>query len=183
MPINQRLVHIMYGILPCQSLRWMRKCCLLSVHIRVLPVLMRAGPWKTWVILCPSKVAARHAVWVAASWAHNIYKQIIIEQNRSAGFVSLMDIYFGFRMKPEPRLRISWTQIDPYAEPSKYIVMFEKKAKSDQKLGKSKKRMAERKKVLRAEAAKNETEADKKRQERKGGWEEKDLEKEGDGEK
>ena len=65
-------------------------------------------------------------------------------------------------MKPEPRLRKSRTQIDPYAEPNKYIVMFEKKAKSDQKLGKSKKRMSERKKVLRAEAAKNETEADKK---------------------
>ena len=65
-------------------------------------------------------------------------------------------------MKPEPRLRKSPTQIDPYAEPSMHIMMFEKKAKSDQKLGKSKKRMSERKKVLRAEAAKNETEADKK---------------------
>ena len=65
-----------------------------------------------------------------------------------------MDIYFRLRMKPEPRLRKSPTQIDPYAEPSKHIVMFEKKAKSDQKLEKSKKRMSERKKVLRAEAAK-----------------------------
>ena len=58
-------------------------------------------------------------------------------------------------MKPEPRLRKSPTQIDPYAEPSKHIMMFEKKAKSDQKLENQKKGMSERKKVLRAEAAEN----------------------------
>ena len=85
-------------------------------------------------------------------------------------------------MKPEPRLRKSPTQIDPYAEPSKHIMMFEKKAKSDQKPGKSNKRLSERKKVLRAEAAKNETDADKeskkvKEAERKRIWRKKVKEK------
>ena len=85
-------------------------------------------------------------------------------------------------MKPEPRLRKSPTQIDPYTEPSNHIMMFAKKAKSDQKLGKSKKRMSERKKVLRAEAAKSETEADKeskreKEAERKRIWRKKVKEK------
>ena len=71
-------------------------------------------------------------------------------------------------MKPEPRVvkKIS-SQFEPHADPTKHVMMCERKARSDQKLGKTKKRLAERKKMLRAEATKNETNEEKEERRKK----------------
>ena len=76
-------------------------------------------------------------------------------------FCILHCIYFRFRMKPEPRIvKKPSGQFEPHAE-EKHVMMYQRKAKSDKKLGKTKKKLAERKKALRAEASKNETEKEK----------------------
>ena len=78
-------------------------------------------------------------------------------------------------MKPEPRVvKKPSDQFEPHAD-EKHVMMYQRKAKSDKKLGKSKKKLAERKQVLRAEASKNETDIDKetkrkKETERKKNW-------------
>ena len=64
-------------------------------------------------------------------------------------------------MKPEPRLvKKPAGQFEPHAN-EKHVMMYQRKAKSDKKLGKYKKKLAERKQVLRAEASKNETDIEK----------------------
>lgn len=60
-------------------------------------------------------------------------------------------------MKPESRVRKPPSQIEPHANLSKHVMKYQEKHKSDLKLGKSKKKSAEEKKALRAEASKNDT--------------------------
>ena len=79
-------------------------------------------------------------------------------------------------MRPEKRVvKKTSNQFEPHASPSKHLMMSAKKAKSDKKLGKTKKKQAERKKILRAEAKKNETADEKKKKEteRKKIWRQK----------
>ena len=64
-------------------------------------------------------------------------------------------------MKPDPRVvRKPSSQFEPHADQS-HVMMYQRKAKSDKKLGKSKTKLAKRKQVLRAEVAKTETEVEK----------------------
>ena len=60
-------------------------------------------------------------------------------------------------MKPESRVRKPSREIQPHADQSKHVLKYQEKYKSDLKLGKSKKKLAERKKALRAEASKTDT--------------------------
>jgi hypothetical protein len=86
-------------------------------------------------------------------------------------------------MKPEPRIvKKRSTQFEPHADPSKHVMMSQRKAKSDLKLGKAQSRLAKRKKVLRTEKAKQESsiekeERKKKETERKRIWRLKQKEK------
>ena len=79
-------------------------------------------------------------------------------------------------MRPEPRMiKKTATQFEPHADPSKHVMMCQRRAKSDIKLGKAKNKLATRKKFLRAEAAKHESvtekeERRKKETERKKIW-------------
>ena len=79
-------------------------------------------------------------------------------------------------MKPAPRIvKKRSTQFEPHADPSKHVMMSERKAKSDVKLGKAQSRLAKRKKGLRKEKAKKESsqekdERKKKETERKRIW-------------
>ena len=76
-------------------------------------------------------------------------------------------------MKPESRVRKPPREIEPHANQSKHVMKYQEKYKSDLKLGKSKKKIAERKKALRAEASKTETASVK---EEKRNWKKEDLE-------
>ena len=82
-------------------------------------------------------------------------------------------------MRPEKRVvKKTSKQFEPHASPSKHLMMCVKKAKSDKKLGKSNTKQAERKRILRAEAKKEETadekeEKKKKETERKRVWRQK----------
>ena len=80
-------------------------------------------------------------------------------------------------MRPQKRVvKQTSKQFEPHASPSKHLMMSDKKAKSDKKLGKTKKKQAERKKILRAEVKKNETadeKEEKKETERKKIWRQK----------
>ena len=59
-------------------------------------------------------------------------------------------------MRPQKRVvKQTSNQFEPHASPSKHLMMSDKKAKSDKKLGKTKKKQAEWKKILRAEANKH----------------------------
>ena len=61
-------------------------------------------------------------------------------------------------MKPEPRnIRKRSSQFEPQANSSKHVMMCERKAKSDAKLGKAKTKLSKRKQELRVEAAKVES--------------------------
>ena len=60
-------------------------------------------------------------------------------------------------MKPESRVRKPPREIEPHANQSKHVMKYQEKYKSDLKLGKAKKKIAERKKALRAEASKTDT--------------------------
>ena len=60
-------------------------------------------------------------------------------------------------MKPESRVRKPPREIQPHADQSKHVMKYQEKYKSDLKLGKAKKKIAERKKALRAEASKTDT--------------------------
>ena len=63
-------------------------------------------------------------------------------------------------------VKVSSPQFEPYADPNKHVMMCHYKAKSDHKLGKgSYKKLAEKKKISRSEASKNET--DEKKEERR----------------
>ena len=80
-------------------------------------------------------------------------------------------------MKPAPRNRRPPTKIEPHDNPDRHVMKFQEKVKSDLKLGncKKKRKLAERKKVLRAEAAKKETDSEKdekkkKETDRKRSW-------------
>ena len=64
-------------------------------------------------------------------------------------------------MKPDSRVvRKPSSQFEAHDDQS-HVMMYQRKAKSDKKLGKFKKKLAKRKQVLRAEAAKTETEVEK----------------------
>lgn len=64
-------------------------------------------------------------------------------------------------------IRQTSKQFEPHADPCKHLMMCDKKAKSDKKLGKTKNKQAERKKVLRAAAKKNETDDEKEERKKK----------------
>ena len=86
-------------------------------------------------------------------------------------------------MKPEPRnTRKRSTQFEPQVDTSKHVMMCDRKAKSDVKLGKAKTKLAKRKQELRVEAAKLESssakeERRKKEKDRKKIWRQKQKEK------
>ena len=60
-------------------------------------------------------------------------------------------------MKPESRVRKPPREIQPHADQRKHVMKYQEKYKSELKLGKSKTKLAERKKALRAEASKTDT--------------------------
>ena len=72
-------------------------------------------------------------------------------------------------MKPAPRNRRPPTKIEPHDNPDRHVMKFQEKVKSDLKLGncKKKRKLAERKKVLRAEGAKKETDSEKEEKKKK----------------
>ena len=71
-------------------------------------------------------------------------------------------------MKPEPRLvKNRTTQFEPHADPAKHVMMSQRKAKSDLKLGKAQTRLAKRKKVLREEKARQESSIEKEERKKK----------------
>ena len=71
-------------------------------------------------------------------------------------------------MKPEPRLvKNRTTQFEPHADPAKHVMMSQRKAKSDLKLGKAQTRLAKRKKVLREEKARQESSIEKEERKQK----------------
>ena len=86
-------------------------------------------------------------------------------------------------MKPRPRnIRKISSQFEPQADPSKHVMMRERKANSDAKLGKAKTKLAKRKQELRGEAAKLESssakeERRKKEKDRKKIWRQKQKDK------